>query len=141
MTRRYRVSGSRRWTPTARAGGVLGTMLALLMVPPIVLSSSTKSPVEICGGGGPNIPRETLRLGAARDIWLELPAMKRIPILEADSEPADVVIFGPGYDLRPMVLGDESQPGTADTVVCVIQSSGRPTLYANVPLAGSIFAP
>lgn len=120
---------------------VLGATVALLLVPTTVISAVDQSAFATCGGSDTNRARETIRLAAARDIWLEFPAMLRAPVLEEDTRPAQVVVFEPGFDLGGMTVARDIAPGTVDTVICVIQSDGNPNMFAKVRLDGSRFTP
>lgn len=125
-----------------RLGVALGVLVALFTVPIVLVSAKGMSDVEFCGGSpDKNVALEQFSITAAKDIWLEFPALARSPELESDT-PARVVVFKDGYDANEAgVVGNiGSRAATLDKVVCVIQADGTRTVYTNVSLQGSRFA-
>ena len=131
-----------RLTLDVRLGVAVGVLVALFTVPIVLVSADGMSDVEFCGGSpGKNVALEQFSIAAARDIWLEFPALARSPELESDT-PARVVVFRDGYDAKAAgIVGNiGSRAANLDKVVCVIQADGTRTVYANVSLQGSRFA-
>lgn len=129
-------------TSGSRLGAVAGALLALFTVPVALISADGMTDLESCGGAqDKNAPLEQFSLAAAKDIWLEFPAMGRAPEIETDSGPADVIVFKDGYDASAVgVVGNVGpHPIELDTVVCVIQADRTRTIYTNIPRQGSRF--
>lgn len=126
----------------SRLGAIAGVLLALLTVPVALVSADGMTEAESCGGGQEkNVPLEAFSLPAAKDIWLEFPAMGRAPEIENDTSPARVIVFRDGYD--PAAVGmagnQGARPTQLGTVVCIIQADGTRIVYTNMSKAGSRF--
>lgn len=128
----------------ARSGAVLGAVLAILIVPPVVLSAQDPSIGARCGVSGQQASSFQIDLARAEDIWLEFPAMMRAPEAEGDSAPASLVVFPSGFNEKLIGLGgnrSDRTPTNLGTVLCLVQADGEVSVFTNVAPAGSRLAP
>lgn len=132
----------RSTTAAVRLGVITGSLAALLTIPLYVATADSDEAFRKCGGNDrSNVAMADFTIAAARDIWLEFPAMLRAPELEDVAAPARVIVFKPGFNLAEVaVLGFGSPPTDVDTAICVIQEDGSSRLYTNVSKQGSQFA-
>jgi hypothetical protein len=107
---------------------------AAIFVPAVV--GIGKSDAALACGGQSNDIETEFNIARPGDIWRIFPAMLRAPELEADTEPAHVVVFRGAVNLDAMVRAPGAVPVVTDAV-CVVQGDGTVNLYDSVSKAGA----
>ena len=75
---------------------VVGAALGVAAVGQVAGGGALAAAVQHCGGGG-NTVQAAFEIKEARSIWDHLPALGITPELEADTRPAEVVVFAGPY--------------------------------------------
>jgi hypothetical protein len=113
----------------------LAAITAMAIFAPFV-SGVAKSKGFIACGGDRNQVEDDFIIARPSDIWKVFPAMLKSPELEADPNPAEVVVFAGDVDLSGMVAAGAEPVPTVSDVVCIVHADGTVDLYDNVSRAG-----